>query len=293
MTSSAGVTLDTLLGATPLPADEALRHILKLAIALRSAHQEGRSFGVLDPSSIALEESRAVIEASDAGFGPYAAPEVLAGGQPDTRSDVFVFGTIAYQLLTGRHPFPDGATEAPAPLEAGELPGLDRVILRCLEQDPDQRWQNLRSVCIEMRLLSVAASRLGQAVKNGRSLMSELREQVRHLERVVDSRVDGAERNLTEVRESLSETRDYLRTAFDFAEGHLRTQALTIESLQQKIAHSDELAGQVAHMEVRLNKQGESITSAQMIAAETDELVERIVESIDSLQSFILNRVAD
>ena len=293
MTSSAGVTLDTLLGATPLPADEALRHILKLAITLRSAHQEGRVFGVVDPSCIALDENGAVIETSEAGISSFAAPEVLAGGQPDIRSDVFVFGAIAYQLLTGRLPFPDDATEAPAPLSADELPGLSRVILRCLERDPDQRWQNLRSVCVEVRLLSVAASRLGQVVKNRQSLMSELREQVRRLEQVVDSHVDSAERNQTEMRDSLSETRDYLRTAFDFAEGHLRTQALTIETLQQKIAHADELASRVNHMEVRLSKQAESITSAQMIAAETDELVERIVESIDSLQSFILNRVAD
>ena len=241
MTSSAGVTLDTLLGATPLPADESLRHILKLGIALRSAHQQGRIFGVLDPSCIALDDSCALIEASGAGISPYSAPEVLAGGQPDIRSDVFAFGTIAYQLLTGRLPFPDGATEAPAPLLGGELPGLDRVILRCLEQDPDQRWQNLRSLCIELRLLGVAASRLPQVVKKRHSLIPELREQIRRLEQVVDSQA--------------------------------------IERLQQKIAHTDELASRVNHMDVRLSNQ--------------DELVERSVESINSLPRSILNRVAD
>src|SRR6202049_1418681 len=78
-------------------------------------------------------------------------PEQLQGKEADTRSDIFSFGCVLYEIITGRRAF-DGASpasvigailERPAPSIADVAPAaLDRLLKRCLEKDPDHRWQS-------------------------------------------------------------------------------------------------------------------------------------------------------
>jgi eukaryotic-like serine/threonine-protein kinase len=79
----------------------------------------------------------------------YMSPEQLQGQEADARSDIFAFGCVLYEMLSGAKAF-SGATAAsviaailerePEPLKT--TPPLDRVIATCLAKDPDERFQN-------------------------------------------------------------------------------------------------------------------------------------------------------
>ena len=100
------------------------------------------------------------------GTVPYMSPEQLRGEVVDARSDLFALGIILYELATGRRPF-TGATlvdissailrDAPIPIRSvrDDLPPeLDRIIDRCLDKNPRDRFQTARDVCDELRRAS-------------------------------------------------------------------------------------------------------------------------------------------
>jgi serine/threonine protein kinase len=94
------------------------------------------------------EETRA------AGSAPYISPEQLAGTRNDPRSDLFSFGVVLYEMATGRLPFGDTGMQArlwmdPAPPMVE--PALQEVILRCLEVNPDLRYQSAGHVAFDLR----------------------------------------------------------------------------------------------------------------------------------------------
>ncbi len=86
----------------------------------------------------------------------YMAPEQLQGkADVDTRADIFAFGCVLYEMLTGKRAFDGtnpasviaGILERPAPSIAAVAPAaLDRVLRKCLEKDRDDRWQSVRDV---------------------------------------------------------------------------------------------------------------------------------------------------
>ena len=105
------------------------------------------------------------------GTLPYMAPEQLEGREADERSDVFAFGCVLYEMATGRRPFPgDDLTsrlsallrDRPEPLSrinAGMPRGLDRIVARCLELDPDRRYAHAGEVGDELAALQGVAAR--------------------------------------------------------------------------------------------------------------------------------------
>ena len=103
------------------------------------------------------------------GTVPYMAPEQIRGGAVDARTDLFALGIILYELLVGRRPFV-GATSAdvssailrdrPRPLrtERLDLPAdVERIVQRCLEKDPERRFQTAKDVRNELELLRRSA----------------------------------------------------------------------------------------------------------------------------------------
>ena len=92
------------------------------------------------------------------GTPAYMAPEQLSHGEVTPATDVYALGLVIYEMITGRRPF-RGATpmqaamerlRQPAPSPSQEVPGLDprweMTVMRCLERDPEQRFQNPKEV---------------------------------------------------------------------------------------------------------------------------------------------------
>jgi eukaryotic-like serine/threonine-protein kinase len=188
-----GETLAARLRRGPLPRDQALSVAIDVAEALVAAHAAGivhrdlkpanvmltRSgaklldFGIARPRServggdpqTATSERPAEMKSAFAGTPAYMAPEQLSGASADVRSDLFAFGAMLYELISGRRPFEaDSLPELVAailqheatPLSTqvrGVPPALDRLVATCLAKDPDERWQTAKDLLRELRWL--------------------------------------------------------------------------------------------------------------------------------------------
>src|SRR5689334_12035409 len=196
-----GETLATRLSKGPLSVEQALHYAIQVAGALAAAHARGISHRDLKPSNIMLTRSgaklldfglaklRAPEPPADAaastlatvshgltekgvvlGTFQYMAPEQLEGQQTDARSDLFSFGAMLYEMLTGRKAF-EGRSQASlisaimtadAPpvsvLQPLTPPSLDRIIRKCLVKDPEDRWQSARDLKDELKWIAEGGS---------------------------------------------------------------------------------------------------------------------------------------
>jgi serine/threonine protein kinase/tetratricopeptide (TPR) repeat protein len=186
-----GVTLDAKLSSGAVPEKQALKLGMQLAEGLDAAHMQsvvhcdlkpgnlrmtpdGRlkilDFGLarLSPqfSETALTESLPGTR-SLAGTLPYMAPEQLRGEKADSRCDIWATGAVLYELITGSRPFPETQGPslidsilnhpAPPPSSAGchVSPGLQNIILKCLEKDCENRYQSARELVVDLRRLTM------------------------------------------------------------------------------------------------------------------------------------------
>jgi predicted Ser/Thr protein kinase len=114
-------------------------------------------------------------EGTIVGTFQYMAPEVLEGKEADARSDIFSFGAVVYEMATGRRAFEGKSQasliasilkEAPQPLSTLaplSPPSLDRAVMRCLEKDPEDRWQTVRDLLLDLKWAGEGGSRAGIA----------------------------------------------------------------------------------------------------------------------------------
>ena len=109
------------------------------------------------------------------GTFQYMAPEQLEGLEADGRTDIFAFGALLYEMATGQRAF-QGKTRTSLiasivsghPQPVSQLapltpPALDHLIRKCLEKDPDDRWQSARDLADQLRWIVDAGSRAGEA----------------------------------------------------------------------------------------------------------------------------------
>jgi serine/threonine protein kinase len=149
-----------------LPSDKALEIARQLCAGLAAAHREGVLHRDLKPSNVMLDgRGRAVmtdfglaglaeqIQGHDvrSGTPAYMAPEQLTGAQVSVRSDIYALGLVLYEVFTGKRPH--DVTSLPALLKQRQErstsqpsswvrdldPAVERVIMRCLEPDPEAR----------------------------------------------------------------------------------------------------------------------------------------------------------
>ena len=187
-----GETLRQRLRQEPLPTRKVLELSLQLAHGLAAAHDGGVVHRDLKPENIFLTRdgrlkildfglatakldlvaagSTATVTADTApgvilGTAGYMAPEQVRGEAATPRSDIFAFGAVLYEMLTGQRAF-DGSTtveamtailnaDPPDPSPGRAVPAvLDRIVRRCLEKRPDERFQSARDVAFALDALS-------------------------------------------------------------------------------------------------------------------------------------------
>jgi serine/threonine protein kinase/tetratricopeptide (TPR) repeat protein len=105
-----------------------------------------------------------------AGTEPYMAPEQLLGDSMDARTDVYGLGALMYQLATGQRPFRDEISarltdailhQPPAmvrSLNDGVSPELERIIMKCLEKEPENRYQSAKELDVDLRRMQMPSS---------------------------------------------------------------------------------------------------------------------------------------
>ena len=169
-----GETLKERLARGPLPLDEALDIALKIAAGLARVHQMGIVHRDIKPGNIMLTEhggvkimdfglakvndSSMTETGSTVGTIAYMSPEQIEGRKVDGRADIFSFGVVLYELVTGHLPFIGEHVSAlihsilnlePEPIETyrDSVPRKIRtIIFKCLQKEPGLRWQTMDDV---------------------------------------------------------------------------------------------------------------------------------------------------
>lgn len=194
-----GETLRARLGAGALPPRRAMEIAIQMAQGLAAAHEHGIVHRDLKPENIFIcKDGRvkildfglakltraATANANSATFDEtqpgillgtvtYMAPEQVRGRPADARSDIFSFGVVLYEMLSGKRLFqretPADTTTAilvEEPSGLGELvrgvpPALERIVLHCLEKEPERRFQSMRDLGFSLQSLSTVSSSEG------------------------------------------------------------------------------------------------------------------------------------
>jgi len=194
-----------------LPIQETVKLLRDVADALAHAHEQGVVHRDIKPDNVLLSGrhalvtdfgvAKAVSEATGRhqltttgvalGTPAYMAPEQATGEEHiDHRADIYAFGALAYELLTGRPPFTGPTsqailaahvTEAPTPVTEGRAsvpPALEALIMRCLEKKPADRWQSAEEMLPHLEAMATPSGGIqpttavmGQSAKARRALL--------------------------------------------------------------------------------------------------------------------------
>src|SRR4029453_17515444 len=186
-----GQTLSELIPSKGMRAAQALKYAVQMADALAKAHTAGIVHRDLKPSNVMIpEEGRVKIldfgiaklteaaesspdaptvtarqlteEGAVVGTTAYMSPEQAEGSRLDGRSDVFSFGSVLYEMVTGQRPFGGNSRlsvlskilnedpKPPSQQTPAIPPELDKIVLRCLRKDPARRYQTMADLKVAL-----------------------------------------------------------------------------------------------------------------------------------------------
>jgi len=191
-----GQSLEALVGRRGLKLNEALGYAVQISDGLAKAHAAGIVHRDLKPTNVMVTGdglvkildfglAKLVEESPDAGAGPtvtmgseakprteegyilgtvaYMSPEQAEGKKVDARSDVFSFGAVLYEMLTGRKAFDRvsriktlaavlNENPRPAASVSDRIPAeVERILDRCLRKDPQRRWQTMSDLKVALQ----------------------------------------------------------------------------------------------------------------------------------------------
>ena len=201
----------------PLAVDQALKYAAQICAALDHAHKKGITHRDLKPANILVTKAGiklldfGLAKLASAGIGQapkpddatltmaltgkneivgtlyYMSPEQLQaqanGEEIDGRSDIFSFGLVLYEMLTGKRVFEGSSPasviaailERPAPSIADVAPpGLNWVLKTCLAKDPDERWQSARDLKLELERIASSSGEASIDTTPSRSRLGRL-----------------------------------------------------------------------------------------------------------------------
>ena len=195
-----GITLSRKIEQSPLKMKDAIAYAIQIGEALQEAHNNGivhrdiktenimvntkNQIKVMDFGLAKLKGSIKLTKTSSTvGTLAYMAPEQIQGGEVDARSDIFSFGVVLFEMLTGLLPFlgeHDASimysiiNEEPEPLQK-YIPDansdLIHIINRILEKDPEDRYQSMKEIVSELRRLQ---KRTGDVSRKDNFLLSTI-----------------------------------------------------------------------------------------------------------------------
>ena len=197
-----GETLEARLAKGAMPLEQTLEYAIQIADALDKAHRQGVVHLDLKPGNIMLvksgaklldfglaklqatetptnlsalptEQANLTAEGTILGTLQYMAPEQLEGKEADSRTDIFTFGAVVYEMATGKKAF-EGKSQASLiaaimgqdPRPMAELQPmtpqlLDWVVKRCLAKEPDERVQTAADLMAELRWVTEVGRQAG------------------------------------------------------------------------------------------------------------------------------------
>ncbi len=180
MAYCAGETLRERIQRGTIPFDEALTIVVQIAEGLAAAHEAGVVHRDIKPANIMLTPGGVKIldfglakladvtqmtqTGATLGTPAYMAPEQAKGEKVDPRCDIWSLGAIVYEMVTGQRAFAgDNPTAIMFAILSHDVPPLtdlrsdvpdefQRVVRKCLEREPDERYQNLRELLVDLGL---------------------------------------------------------------------------------------------------------------------------------------------